>query len=229
MATRAASRRSYDQYCAVARGLDVIGDRWTMLLVRDLLLGPKRYKDLVTGMPGIGTNLLADRLRELEAADLIERTVLPPPAGSTVYQLTESGKALEPVVISLGRWGARFMGSPKKTDVMVPRAYFVAMRAVYNTQAAAGVKATYEVRIGDLVFEIRVDDGQLVTSEGRTAGSPDAIFSLDVETLNALMFQLITPAAALANGRVKIEKGDQKALERLFRIVGLHRPLRKRG
>ena len=222
MATRASSRRSYDQYCAVARGLDVIGDRWTMLLIRDLLLGPKRYKDLISGMPGIGTNLLADRLRDLDAAGLIERAVLPPPAGSTVYQLTESGEALEPVVISLGRWGARFMGSPKKTDVMVPRAYFIAMRAVYNRQAAAGVKATYEVRIGDLVFEIRVDDSRLVTSEGRTAGNPDAIFSLDVETLNALMFRLIMPAAALGNGRVKIEKGDQQALERLFRIVGFH-------
>lgn len=206
--------------------MDVIGDRWTMLLVRDLLLGPKRYTDLVSGMPGIGTNLLADRLRELEADGLIERAVLPPPAGSTVYQLTEAGKALEPVVISLGRWGARFMGPPKKTDVMVPRAYFVAMRGVYNPEAAAGVKATYELRIGDLVFEIRVDDGRLVTSEGRTAGNPDAIFSLDVETLNALMFQLTTPTAALGSGRVKIEKGDQQALDRLFRIIGFHHGFR---
>ncbi len=228
MATQATSRRSYDQYCAVARGLDVIGDRWTLLLIRDLLLGPRRYKDLLAGMPGIGTNLLADRLRELEAAGLLERSVLPPPAGSTVYQLTEAGRTLEPVVISLGRWGAQFMGSPKKTDVMVPRAYFVAMRGVYNPQAAAGVTETYEVRIADLVFEIRVDDGRLATSEGRTASNPDAIFSMDVETLNALMFQLITPAAALANGRVKIDKGDQKALERLLRIVGFHR-LRKRS
>src|SRR5712692_11476763 len=91
--TSPSPRRSYDQYCAVARGLDVIGDRWTLLLVRDLLLGPKRYKDLLAGLPGIGTNLLADRLHELEGAGLIERTVLPPPAGSTVYQLTEAGQA----------------------------------------------------------------------------------------------------------------------------------------
>ena len=82
--TEKSPRRSYDQYCAVARGLDIIGDRWTLLLVRDLLLGPKRYKDLLSGLAGIGTNLLADRLKELEAAGLIERTVLPPPAGSTV-------------------------------------------------------------------------------------------------------------------------------------------------
>ena len=217
------SRRSYDQYCAVARGLDVIGDRWTLLLVRDLLLGPKRYKDLLSGLPGIGTNLLADRLHELEAAGLIERTVLPPPAGSSVYQLTESGKALEPVMSSLGRWGARFMGRPRKTDVMVPRAYFVAMRGVFNAEAAAGVREAYEVRIGNLVFEVRVDDGRLTTSEGQ-ATNPDVVMTLDVKTLNDLMFHLITPAAALASGRVDV-KGDPKALERFVRIVGFRHGL----
>src|SRR5260370_38322892 len=105
MAARTAksSPRSYDQYCAVARGLDVIGDRWTLLLVRDLLLGPKRYKDLLAGLPGIGTNLLADRLHELEGAGLIERTAFPPPAGSTVYRLTEPGQSLDPPLVALGR------------------------------------------------------------------------------------------------------------------------------
>ncbi|TMD66768.1 MAG: transcriptional regulator [Chloroflexi bacterium] len=216
-------RRSYDQYCAVARGLDVIGDRWTLLLVRDLLLGPKRYKDLLSGLPGIGTNLLAARLKELEAAGLIERTVLPPPAGSAVYQLTETGQSLETVMTALGRWGARFLGPPKKTDVMVPRAYFVAMRGVFNPEAAAGITLTYEVRIGDLVFEVRVADGRLTTREGAVR-NPDVVLSMEVETLNALMFHTLTPAAALASGRVKIGKGDLKALERFIAIVGFHRP-----
>ena len=216
-------RRSYDQYCAVARGLDVIGDRWTLLLVRDLLLGPKRYKDLLSGLPGIGTNLLADRLKELEAAGLIERTVLPPPAGSAVYQLTETGQSLETVMTALGRWGARFLGPPKKTDVMVPRAYFVAMRGVFSPEAAAGITLTYEVRIGDLVFEVRVADGRLTTREGAVRNS-DVVLSMDVETLNALMFHTLTPAAALASGRVEIGKGDLKALERFIAIVGFHRP-----
>src|SRR2546427_12402137 len=101
------TKRSYDQWCAVARSLDVVGERWTLLIVRDLLVGPKRYKDLLIGLPGIGTNLLADRLRELEGAGILRRTVLPPPAGSTVYELTSSGQALEPVILALGRWGAR--------------------------------------------------------------------------------------------------------------------------
>jgi DNA-binding HxlR family transcriptional regulator/putative sterol carrier protein len=227
MTTRTAksSPRSYDQYCAVARGLDVIGDRWTLLLVRDLLLGPKRYKDLLSGLPGIGTNLLADRLRDLEGAGLLERTVLPPPAGSTVYQLTEAGQALEPAVVALGRWGARFLGTPRKSDVMVPRAYFVAMRGVFNAQAAAGLTETYEVRISDLVFEVRVAGGRLTTSEGQ-ATNPDVILTMEVETLNGLMFQQITPAAALASGRVTV-KGDPKSLERLIRIVGFHKRLGK--
>lgn len=218
--TSPSPRRSYDQYCAVARGLDVIGDRWTLLLVRDLLLGPKRYTDLQAGLPGIGTNLLADRLRELEDAGLIERTVLPPPAGSAVYQLTETGKALETVMVSLGRWGARFMGAPKKTDVMVPRAYFVAMRGTFNPEAAAGISETYEVRIADLVFEVRVADGAITTSEGR-ATNPDVVMAMDVETLNALLFRLLTPAAALASQRVQL-KGDAKALERFVRVFGFH-------
>jgi DNA-binding HxlR family transcriptional regulator len=222
MATRSAKStpRSYDQYCAVARGLDVIGDRWTLLLVRDLLLGPKRYKDLLDGLPGIGTNLLADRLRELEGAGVIERTVLPPPAGSTVYVLTEAGQALEPALVALGRWGARFLGAPRKTDAMVPRAYFVAMRGVFNPDVAAGVTESYEVRVGDLVFEARVADGRLATREGQ-ASNPDVVMTMSVETLNDLMFQLISPAAALAKGRVDV-KGDRRAFERFFRLVGFH-------
>src|SRR5581483_3423202 len=89
-----ATRRSYRQYCGVARALDVVGERWTLLIIRDLLLGPRRYKDLLEGLPGIGTNLLADRLKELERHGIVRRTVLPPPAGSTVYELTDLGSAL---------------------------------------------------------------------------------------------------------------------------------------
>lgn len=225
MATRVekSSRRSYDQYCAVARGLDVIGERWTLLIVRDLLLGPKRYKDLLEGLPGIGTNLLANRLHEMEKVGLVERAVLPPPAGSAVYQLTDSGRALEPTMVALGRWGARYLpGGPRKTDVLVPRAYFVAMRASFKPEAAAGLKATYELRIGDLgVFEVTVDNDRCTTAE-RQATSPDAVMTMDVETLNALMFQLLSPSDALNSGRVEV-KGDPKALERFIKIFALHK------
>jgi hypothetical protein len=141
-----------------------------------------------------------------------------------VYQLTPTGHDLEPVMAALGHWGARFLGTPKKTDVMVPRAYFVAMRGVYNPQAAAGVSATYEVRIADLVFEVRVTDGRLTTREGAVR-NPDVILTMDVQTLNDLMFHALTPSAALAGGRVQIAMGDLGALERFIAIVGFHQSL----
>jgi DNA-binding HxlR family transcriptional regulator len=104
--------------CPIARSRDVVGERWTLLIVRDLLVGPKRYQDLLLGLPGVGTNLLAARLRELETTNILERTLLPPPAGSTVYQLTEQGLALQPAIMALARWGATFLGPPRETDVL---------------------------------------------------------------------------------------------------------------
>ena len=215
------SRRSYDQFCAMARGLDVLGERWTLLIIRDLLLGPKRYKDLLEGLPGIGTNLLADRLREMEELGVLERATLPPPAGSTVYQLTEAGQAIEPIMMSLGRWGARFLASgPRKTDVMVPRAYFVAMRGTFNPGAAAGLDTTYELRVDGLVFEVSIHDGRITTREAQPS-HPDAVITMDVETLNALLFRMLTPSAALGSGRVQV-KGAPGALEQFIGVFGFH-------
>ena len=216
-----AHRRSYDQYCAVARGLDVIGERWTLLIVRDLLLGPKRYKDLLVGLPGIGTNLLAHRLREMEEYGLVERTTLPPPLAVPVYRLTPTGEGLAPALSAIGRWGAQYLRSgPRKSDVMVPRAYFIAMRGTFNPQAAADLHATYELHVNDLVFEVRIRDGGITTREAQ-ASHPDATMTMDVETLNALMFRLVRPAAALESGRVRIQ-GDPDALEKFVGVFGFH-------
>lgn len=209
-------RRSYDQYCAVARGLDVLGDRWTVLIVRELLLGPKRYKDLLEGLPGIGTNLLAARLRELEKIDVVMRGVLPPPAGSAVYELTESGHELEPVLHAIGRWGHRFLGKPRSTDTLVPGAYFVAMRSVFHSDLAGGLSETYEFRIGDRVFEVRVHDGACTTRDG-PANVPDVVMTMDVETLNGLVFQEIAPSDAIERGLVDL-KGARQALERFVKL-----------
>src|SRR5947209_6790027 len=110
------SKRSYNQYCAVARALDVIGERWTLLIVRELLTGPKRFKDLLEGLCGIGTNLLAARLKDLEGQGVVWRTSLPPPAGSKVYELTELGRSLEPVVVALSRWGLKLLDAPSEEE-----------------------------------------------------------------------------------------------------------------
>jgi len=104
--------KRYDQYCPIACSLGLVGERWTLLVVRELFSGPKRYTDLAEHLPGIGTNILADRLKELEAAGLVEKRKLPPPAASSVYELTEAGQALRPVLHELARFGAKYMGPP---------------------------------------------------------------------------------------------------------------------
>jgi len=206
------AKRSYGQHCAVARGLDVIGDRWTLLIVRDLLLGPQRYTDLLEGLPGIGTNLLAARLRELEESGVVERAVLPPPAGSAVYRLTGDGRALEPVIFAIGRWGSRFLGQPRDTDILVPRAYLVAMRSRFRPGAAAGLTQTCELRVGEHVFEVRVDHGTCTTREG-DATQPDLVMIMDVETLNALLLEGLAPQTAIAEGHLTLI-GDPATADR---------------
>lgn len=211
-------RRSYGQYCAVARGLDVIGDRWTLLIVRDLLLGPKRYKDLLTGQPGIGTNLLATRLREMTAAGIIERTELPPPAGSSVYQLTDAGRALEPAVTAIGRFGARFLGEPRSDDVMLPRSYFVAIRSAFRPDGSERPE-TYEFHVDGLVFTVTAKPDGCSTREG-AADDPDAVITTDVVTLNALLLEGLPPQTALAGGRAQVT-GDPAALDRFTAMFAL--------
>ncbi len=223
----AMTRRSYGQYCAVARGLDVIGDRWTLLIARDLLLGPKRYSDLLSGLPGIGTNLLAGRLREMQEAYLVERTVLPPPAGNPVYRLTGSGRDLEPVISAVGRWGARFLGEPGRDDALLPRPYFVAIRSAFRPERAAGLAETYEVRVDGLVFAVSVKDGRCGTREG-SAVDPDTVITTDVATLHGLLLEGLQPQAALADRRIAVT-GDPGGLDRFrdlfaFRPAGPARP-----
>jgi DNA-binding HxlR family transcriptional regulator/putative sterol carrier protein len=209
-------KRSYDQWCAVARSLDIVGERWTMLIARDLLVGPKRYKDILDGLPGIGTNLLARRLRELEAQGLVERRQLPAPASATVYALTEQGAALEPVVFALGRWGFQFLGRPRPSDAMLPDPFFVSLRASFRPERAKALSERYAFRIGDRVFEVVVSDGRCTTREGG-ATAPDVTFTSDPATLFALRRRELTPTQAISRGNVKVE-GDPKALERFVNV-----------
>ena len=205
-------KRSYDQWCAIARSLDIIGERWTMLIVRDLLVGPKRYKDLLTGLPGIGTNLLAQRLRELEAQGVIERTALPAPASATVYGLTEKGRGLEPVVSALGRWGFQFLRKPKSTDAMLPDPFFVSLRASFRAERAPDLRERYAFRVEGRVYEVAIADGKITTRDGNPT-DPVATFTVDAKTLFALRRRELTPKQAIARGKVKAE-GDPGALER---------------
>src|SRR5918999_5672535 len=133
------AKRNYDQYCPAARSLDVLGERWTLLVVRDLLLGPRRYTDLLEGLPGIGPNVLAERLRHLQGAGVVRRTTLPPPAASTVYELTELGEALRPVVRELTRWGLNLMDAPRPGEHLRPGWLVRVIEATARPEATRGL------------------------------------------------------------------------------------------
>lgn len=210
------SPRSYNQYCALARALDVVGERWTLLLVRELLLGPRRYKDLLRGLPGIGTNLLADRLKNLERLGIVRRRVLPAPAGSTVYELTDSGRGLEAAVFALGRWGARFLEPRRESDATDPAWFFVSIRATFRPDAAAELRESYEFRIDGEPFHASVDHGRVRTSQG-PADDPDVIVTTDLESFVGLLSQELSPREGLAGGRIRVE-GDESALDRFVEM-----------
>jgi DNA-binding HxlR family transcriptional regulator len=169
--------RSYGQFCGLAKGLDVIGDRWTLLIVRELLIrGPSRYTDLRTGLPGIPTNLLADRLRELEDSGIVQRDTLAPPVASAVYALTERGEALEPVIAALGRWAAPLLAVPEKDDVFLPH-WLVLPARLYLADLAPGKQPVrIEIRDGTERVTIEAANGRVAARLG-SATKPDAVLT----------------------------------------------------
>lgn len=158
--------RSYNQFCALARTLDVLGERWTLLLIRELLLGPRRFTDLMSGLPGIAPNLLSDRLRALEAEGVISRATLPPPAGARVYELTERGRRLQPALLELARWGMDPMQPPRPNEYRQPGWYAVALQAAFKAELARDLKETYAFVVDDVAFHLEVADGKAHTRYG---------------------------------------------------------------
>jgi DNA-binding HxlR family transcriptional regulator len=212
------ARRTYGQGCGTAHALDLVGDRWALLVIRELVLGPKRFTDLRDGLGGIGPNVLSQRLKELEETGVVRQRILPPPAASTVYELTEWGSELEDVIVQLARWGARDPAMPKDAETQ-PEWLVLGMRAIYDPQAEP-VPTTYELRFGgDDVFWARVDDGSLRVGRG-PAPDPDAVLTAEVETVAQMLRGQLKPSAALRSGVVKLE-GDRAAFNRfpsLFRF-----------
>jgi DNA-binding HxlR family transcriptional regulator len=212
-----ATRRTYGDGCAIAQGLDLIGERWALLVVRELVLGPKRYMDLERGLPNASPNVLSDRLRELERAGVVRRRKLPPPASSRVYELTDWGRELEDIVLSIGHWAAR-SPSGLRHDVPVRSAdsVILALRGRFDARAARGLHAEFELRIDDDRFRIAVGDGQLDVARG-DARRADATIDTDADTIAAVLWQGRPLATALRSGAMTIE-GDQAAVERLVRL-----------
>ena len=217
----ASKRRTYDDGCAAAHALDLVGERWALLVVRELLLGPKRFTDLKAGLPGASPNVLAQRLRELEGAGIVRRRKLPPPAASRVYELTEWGAELEPVIVRLGRWGARSPSKPRDAALGVD-SLVLSFRTMFDPRAAEGLRASYELRFGEDRFRAVVDDGRFEISRG-SADRPDAIIETDSDTLAALVYAGRPVAEAVESGDLKVE-GDRSAVERFLGLFPLPEP-----
>lgn len=209
--------KAFDQYCPMAHALSLVGDRWSLLIVRELLKGPKRYTDLAATLPGIGTNILAGRLRQLEQADVLTRRKLPPPAASTVYELTEYGAALDDVMYALARWGARSLGPPGPDDELYPDWGVNAFAAAFNPHAAHGVSETYVVRIDDDVFTVRVDDGRMHAEVGAGPGA-DLELETDMPTFFGLHFGDLDPSEAMARGALRVQ-GEPDVLARFLAVL----------
>jgi DNA-binding HxlR family transcriptional regulator/putative sterol carrier protein len=201
--------KAYHQYCPVAHALDQVGDRWELLIVRELMLGQRRYTDLAEALPGIGSNVLTTRLRELEAAGIVRKTKLPPPFAVSVYELTEHGRELDDVLRALARWGAGTLGAPAPEDCWSMYAVHVRFRP------EAAVDGTYEIRFVDgETISLQVTGGELVAMK-LPADEPDLVVEAPPEELHALIGGAVGARTAVAEGRVRLVVGSEQELERL--------------
>lgn len=210
--------RSYDQYCPLARALDVVGDRWTMLIMRELFFAPKRFTDLEQRLDGIAPNLLSRRLKELEAAELIRRRRLDPPAASIVYELTEKADGLETAMLELARWGIQFLGIYEGDEAFELEWLLPAMEEFADREVARGVWETYEFRITGSAFWVQVADGQVTVRAGHAPEDADLLVETDLETFMGIGFGAITPEEAQASGRTRVI-GDPVKAERAIDIL----------
>jgi DNA-binding HxlR family transcriptional regulator len=207
--------RRYDDPCGIARALDVIGDRWALLVVRELIFGPKRFVQLRGGLHGVSPNVLSQRLRDLEEAGIVRRDVLDPPASVAVYELTGRGRALEPVLLELGRWGSR---EPVTTaGELSAAALLLALETVFDP--AAAFDATFALRVDGDWYQVRIAGGSIDISRSR-AGRPTVTIETDGTTLRSVAFGREPVAEAERDGRLTVT-GDRRAAERFARMFAV--------
>jgi DNA-binding HxlR family transcriptional regulator len=208
-------KRSYGQYCGFARALELIGERWALLIIRDLLIGPKRFSEIQRGLPGIPTNILTARLNELEDSGLVRRRVLARPAKGVGYELTEEGANLEEAVLALGRWGAKRLGNPRPGETVTEDSIATALRTTFQPEAAAKARITYLLKLGPIEVHARVRAGSVTVGRGPVS-KPDLIIETG-PALRLLMAHEISPAEAIKKKLVRIT-GEPKLLDRFVQI-----------
>jgi len=204
--------RTYGDSCGIARALDLVGERWALLVVRELLLGPKRFTDLRAGMPHIGPDILAQRLRELEQAGVVRRDQLPPPAGARVYELTDWGRGLEPVLLALGRWGSQAPFPPEHGELGVD-ALVLALKTLFDPGRADGLTGrTFELQLGASTFAVRVGETELEVTRGPAAEATSSIAAEPGVLQHSLWHG--------RDGGLEIH-GDRRAAHRFLRLFPL--------
>lgn len=217
-ALQSRTRRSYGQFCGLSRAFEVVGERWAMHIIRDLLVSPKSATDLQRGLPRIPADVLTTRLDELERAGVIRRSTSPLLDDAGVYELTEWGNELEEIILRLSRWGARLLGEPGPEDIVTPDSLIMSLRSAFQPAAAAGMHVTYELRVPGIVIHARVDDGAIMAGEGEMPGA-----DLVMETargLKPLMTGEMTAAEAIESGMITIT-GDAQLLARFAEMFHL--------
>jgi DNA-binding HxlR family transcriptional regulator len=222
-----ATKRSYGEACRFAYALDVVGERWALLVVRELLLGPKRFTDLRAGLPHASSNILSERLRDLEHGGVIQRRKLPPPAASSVYELTEWGRELEPIVTKLGAWGARSPIPPDSQEIG-PDSIVLALRSLFDPEAAADLSAVYGLRIGEDRFRVEVADGGVELSRGAAEDPTVSITTADAGTFAAILAGQLPLDDAIGSGAAEIE-GSKQAAKRFLRLFPMPEPCACKG
>ena len=215
------AEHSYHQYCPVAHALDLVGDRWSLLIIRDLLVGPKRFVDMQTGLPGLGTNILTTRLKWLEQYGVVYRHFLPPPAASMVYELTEYGRQLEESLSALARWGAQTLGALTPEQVIEPDAVMMALHGIFRRITGEQGQTTYEIRCEDErfreAFRIQVNASGVEVTRGNVS-APDVVMHMTVETLYALSSQRLLLQNAMKDSLVSLQ-GSEQAIASLVEQV----------
>jgi DNA-binding HxlR family transcriptional regulator len=201
--------RDYGEYGGITRALELVGERWALLIVRDLLVGPRRYGELAAGLPRIPTNILASRLKELQAAGILRRA---PRSRVIVYELTPYGRELEPVVLALGAWGFKAMGDPRDEQVITPDSMTMDLRSAFRAEVAAGLPTTsYSARLGSAELLIRVDGSALDVTRGD--GPVDLAFASE-GGIHRLISGELAPERAIATGVVEVLRGRSDLLDR---------------
>ena len=201
--------RDYGQYSGITRAMELVGERWALLIVRDLLVGPRRYGELGAGLPRIPSNILAARLKELQAAGIIRRA---PRSRVIVYELTPYGRELEPVVLALGAWGFKALDEPREEQIITPDSMTMDLRTAFRPLVAAGLPATaYAARFGVAELLIRVEGGELEVSRGD--GEADLAFAAGPDIRRLISGQL-APERAISTGVVEVLRGRGELLGR---------------